>query len=68
MSAVTWEPAAVQVYEESKDFSIALILDTNGVLKISLDIIGAGGVATSLAIEREAYVIASITDQVPLLE
>ena len=42
MSATTWEPAAVQVYDESKDFSITLTLDTNGVSKTGLDfIIGA---------------------------
>ena len=41
MSAATWEPAAVQVYEESNDFSITLTLDMNGVSKIGLDIIGA---------------------------
>ena len=38
MSAVTWEPAAVQVYEDSRDFSIALTLDTNRLSKIGLDI------------------------------
>ena len=68
MSAATWEPAAVQVYEESKDFSDALTLDTNGVSKIGLDIIGTDSVVTSLDIEREACVISSITDQVPFLE
>ena len=68
MIAVTWEPAAVQVYKESEDFSIALTLDTNRVSKIGLDIIGAGGMVNSLAIEREACVISSITDQVPFLE
>ena len=59
MSAATWEPAAVQVYEESEDFSIALTLDMNGVSKIGLDIIAADGVVTSLAIERETCVISS---------
>ena len=44
MGAVTWEPTAVQVYEESKDFSIALTLDMDGVSKIGLDIIDADGV------------------------
>ena len=68
MSAVTWEPAAVKGYEESADFSIALTLDTNGVSKSGLDIIGADAMVTSLAIEREACVISSITDQVPFLE
>ena len=52
MSDVTWELAAVQVYEESKDFSIALTMDTNGVSKIGLDTIGADFVVTLLAIER----------------
>ena len=69
MSAVTWEPAAVKGYEESEDFSIALTLDTNGVPKSGLDIIGADGMVTSLTIiEREACVTSSITDQVPFLE
>ena len=68
MSAATGEPAAVQVYGESPDFNIALTLDTNGVSEIGLDIIGADCVVTSLAIEREACVISSITDQVPFLE
>ena len=48
-------------YEESKDFSIALTWDTNGALKIGLDIIGADGMVTSLAIERESCVISSIS-------
>ena len=68
MSDATWEPAAVQVYEESKDFSIALTLDTNRVKKIGLGILGADSVVTSLAMESKACVISSITDQVPLLE
>ena len=69
MSAATWEPTAVQVYEESKDFSIALTtLDMNGVSKLGLDIIGADCVVSSIDIEREACVISSITDQVPFLE
>ena len=69
MSAATWEPAAVQVYEESKDLnSIALTLDTNRISKIGLDIIGTDNVVTSLAIEREACVISFITDEVPFLE
>ena len=34
MNAAKWKPAAVQVYEESENFSIALTLDTNAVLKI----------------------------------
>ena len=29
MSTATWEPAAVQVHDESEDFSIALTLDMN---------------------------------------
>ena len=41
MSTATWEPAAVQVYDESEDFSIALTLDMNRVSKTGLDIIGA---------------------------
>ena len=68
MNAVTWKPVAVQVYEESKDFSIALTLDMDRVSKIGLDILGADGVVTSLVIEREACDISSITDQVPFLE
>ena len=56
MNAATWKPAAVQVYEESKEFSIALTLDTNGVSKIGLDIIGADGVVTSLVL-REKHVL-----------
>ena len=68
ISATTWEPAAVQVYEESKDVSIALTLDTNGVSKISLDVIGADCVVNALAIERETCVTYSVTDQVPILE
>ena len=68
MSAASREPAAVQVYEESKDFSNALTLDMNGVSKIGLDIIGTDSVVTSSDIEREACVISSITDQVPFLE
>ena len=58
MHTTTWEPAAVQVYDESEDISIAL----------TMDIIGADCVVNSLAIEREACVISSITDQVPFLE
>ena len=68
MSSATWEPATVQVYEESKDFSIALTLDTNGVLNIGLDIIGDDCVVNSLAIEREACVISSVTDHFPFME
>ena len=67
MSATSWKPAAVQVYEESNDFSIALTLDTIRVSMIGLDIIGADNVVTSLTIEREACVVTSITDQVPFL-
>ena len=44
---------------ESKDFSIALALDTNGVSKIGMDIIGADSVVTTF--------ISSITAQVPFL-
>ena len=40
----------------------------NRVSKIGLDIIGANCVVTSLAIEREACVISSVTDQVPFLD
>ena len=58
----------MQVHEESENFSIALTLDVNEVSKIGLDIIGTDGVVTSVAIEREACVISSITDQVPFLE
>ena len=68
MSTTTLEPAAVQVYDESEDFSIALTLDMNGVSKTGLDIIGADCMVNSLAIERETCVISSITDQVPFLE
>ena len=57
MKTATRKPAAVQVYEESKDFSIALTLDMNKVSKIGLDIIGADGVVTSLAIGREKHVL-----------
>ena len=67
MSAATWEHVAVQVYGESKDFSIALALETNGVSEIGFDINGADIVVTSLAIEREECVISSITDQAPFL-
>ena len=49
MSTTTWDPAAVQVYDESEDFSIALTLDTNGVSKIGLGIIGADCIVNSLA-------------------
>ena len=68
MSTMTWEPAAVQVYDESEDFSIALTLDMNRVSKTGLDIIGADCVVNSLAIEREACVISSVTDHFPFLE
>ena len=67
MSAATWEHAAVQVYGEWKDFSIALALDMNGVSEIGFNINGADIVVTSLAIEREECVISSITDQPPFL-
>ena len=66
MSTVTWEPAAVQVYDKS--VSIPLTLDMNGISKIGLDIIGADCMVNSLPIERETCVISSITDQVPFLE
>ena len=52
---------------ESKHFNIALALDTNGVLEIGFDIIGADIVVTSLAIEREECVTSSVTDQAPFL-
>ena len=38
-SLLQMEPAAVKGYEESKDFSIALTLDTNGVSNSDLDVI-----------------------------
>ena len=44
------------------------MLDMIEVSKSGLDIIGADSMVTSLAIEREACVISSITDQVPFLE
>ena len=45
-----------------------MTVGTNGVSENGLGIIGADNVVTSLAIEREAGVISSITDQVPFLE
>ena len=54
-------------YEESEDFSIALTLDMNRVSMLGLDIIGADCVVSSIAIEREACIISSITGQVPFL-
>ena len=40
----------------------------NGVSKTGLDIIGVDCMVNSLAIEGEACVISSVTDQVPFLE
>ena len=53
---------------QSKSLGFALTLDTSVVSTVALDAISADCVVTTLAIEREAYVISSITDQVPFVE